>query len=180
MTLEAPPEVTLDPATMRDAVVLANLLELYVHDMSEVFPGLELGPDGRFGYHQLSRYWSEAERHFAFLVRRQAKLSGFILATRGSPATQDAEVFDIAEFFVLRGQRRAGVGRSAARLLWSRFPGRWTVRVSEGNLGALPFWSRIIGEYSAGRATQTQRPGSPHAWRVFSFESGPNQPEERQ
>jgi predicted acetyltransferase len=171
MTLDAPFEVTLDAATERDATVLANLLELYVYDMTEVFPGLELGTDGRFGYRELSRYWSEPGRRFAFLVRQDARLSGFILVTRGSPVSKDPEVFDIAEFFVLRGRRRSGVGRSAARLLWSRFPGRWTVRVSEGNLRALPFWSGIIGEHSGGRAIQSLHPGSPHAWRVFSFET---------
>ena len=42
--------VSIDQATEADSVLLANLLELYIHDMSEVFPHVELGPDGRFGY----------------------------------------------------------------------------------------------------------------------------------
>ena len=33
-----PLEVVLDVATSSDAGLLANLLELYVHDLSEVFP----------------------------------------------------------------------------------------------------------------------------------------------
>lgn len=171
MTLELPLEVTLDAATERDAAVLTNLLELYVHDMTETFPAIEIGADGRFGYHPLTPYWSEPARRFAFLVRLGGKLAGFILATRGSPVSADPEVLDIAEFFILRGVRRSGVGRRAARLLWDRLSGLWTVRVSERNLGALPFWSRVITEYSAGCAVQTERPGKPYAWRVFSFEA---------
>jgi predicted acetyltransferase len=80
-------------------------------------------------------------------------------------------VFDVEEFFVLRRHRRSGVGRRAAMLLWNRLPGRWIVRVSEGNRGAVPFWTRVIGEYTGGAATESTRPGDPHPWRVFSFES---------
>ena len=40
------PTVALEPATPSDAARLANLLELYIHDLSEVFP-IELGTDGR-------------------------------------------------------------------------------------------------------------------------------------
>jgi predicted acetyltransferase len=171
ITLENPLAVSLHVATERDAALLANLLELYVHDMSEVFPGVEVGSDGRFGYHQLSHYWSEPERRFAFLIRCGGKLAGFILATRGSPVSDDPEVLDVAEFFVLRGLRRSGVGARAASLLWNCLPGCWTVRVSEKNSGAVPFWTRAIAQYAGGRATRELRPGKPNAWRVFSFES---------
>jgi hypothetical protein len=43
-------EVTLDAATEADAELLSNLLELYIHDLSGVFPSVELGANGRFGY----------------------------------------------------------------------------------------------------------------------------------
>jgi predicted acetyltransferase len=166
-------DLTLDMATPAEAGLLSNLLELYIHDLSDAFPGIELGADGRFGYRNLPLYWSEPERRFPFLVRCGGRIAGFVLATRGSPATDDPDVFDIAEFFVLRRYRRAGVGRRAAALLWNRLPGKWTVRASEGNRGALPFWAGVIGDFTAGAATETLRPGHPHAWRVFSFDSTP-------
>jgi predicted acetyltransferase len=154
-----------------DARVLANLLELYIHDLSEVFPDVELGADGRFGYSRLPLYWSQPKRRFPFLIKRDARVVGFILATRGSPAMDDPSVFDIAEFFVIRRYRRSGVGRRAAVLLWRGLPGRWTVRVSEANQGALPFWTRVVAEFTDGAANEFTRSGSPHGWRVFSFES---------
>src|SRR5947209_6161604 len=163
-------EVVLEPATQSDAALLANLLELYSHDLSDVF-ALEPGADGRFGYEKLPRYWSEPERRFPFLIRAGARLAGFALVTRGSPVTEDPNDFDIAEFFVLRRHRHSGVGRRAAFLLWNRFVTRWIVRVSEGNLEGLRFWASVIGEYTIGKAVQTTRSGSPHAWRVFSFNS---------
>ncbi|WP_437937564.1 GNAT family N-acetyltransferase [Sorangium sp. So ce341] len=165
--------VALEEATSADAPLLSNLLELYIHDLSDVFPGLHLGPDGRFGYDKLPLYWSERERRFAFVIRYDGRVAGFVLATRGSPAADNPDVLDVAEFFVLRRYRRSGVGRRAAVLLWQRFPGEWTVRVSEGNAGALAFWRGVVTELTGGAATETTRPGRPHPWRVFSFESAP-------
>ncbi len=164
-------EVALDVAGVSDTALLANLLQLYLHDLSEAFPSIELGPDGRFVYEKLPLYWSEPEHRFPFIIRHRTQAVGFVLATRGSPAVGDPDVFDIAEFFIIRRHRRSGVGRRAAFLLWNRLPGRWTVRVSEGNAGALPFWEDVTAEYTSGTATQFKRPGTPNAWRVFSFVS---------
>src|SRR5262249_24639889 len=168
-------DVSVDAARSDDAALLANLLELYTHDLSEVFP-VELGADGRFGYERLPLYWSEPERRFPFLIRRGGRPVGFVLVTRGSPASDDPRGFDVAEFFVIRRHRRSGVARRAAFLLWDGCPGRWVVRVSEGNIGALPFWTRIITEYAGGRATVSTRAGAPHRWRVFSFNSPGQRP----
>ncbi len=171
--MASPHEVVLDIAKPSEAVLLSNLLELYIYDLSEVFPTVELGADGRFGYEKLPLYWSETGDRFPFLIRLDAQVVGFVLAARGSPATDDPEVFDIAEFFVIRRHRRCGVGRRAAFLLWNRVPGRWIVRVSGGNLRAFRFWAGAIAEYTNGAAKQFTRPGDPNAWQVFSFESAP-------
>ncbi len=163
--------VRLDAATSKDAVLLANLLELYIHDLSDVFPHVELGEDGRFGYRSLPLYWSEPERRFAFLIRDDETVAGFALATRGSPAVDDPGVLDVAEFFVLRRYRRSGVGRQAAFALWKQLPGRWIVRVAESNQRALAFWRPVIAEFTRGTAAEFTRPGERSPWRVFSFES---------
>jgi predicted acetyltransferase len=143
---DRPGEVVLEPATQSDAAVLSNLLELYSHDLSDVFV-LEPGADGRFGYGKLPLYWSEPENRFPFLIRAGTRLAGFALVTRGSPESDDPNAFDIAEFFVLRRHRHSGVGRRAAFLLC------------------------VIAEYTSSTPVETTRPGSPHAWRVFSFNS---------
>jgi len=166
-----PPELVLNPATKDDAGLLSNLLELYIHDLSAAFPSVELGSDGRFGYGKLERYWSEPDRHFPFLIRCDSRVVGFVLVTRGSPASDDPNVFDVAEFFVIRRHRRSGVGRRAAMLLWNRLPGSWIVRAFEGVPGAVPFWRSVVAEFTSGAAEEFKRPGSPYAWHVFSFAS---------
>jgi predicted acetyltransferase len=147
------PSVCLQPVQREQAPILSNLVELYCHDLSDVF-GLRIGQDGRYHYPQLARYWEQPERHFAFLIFSDAELAGFVLATRGSPATDDPSHLDVAEFFVLRSCRRHGVGAEAAHLLWQRLPGHWVVRAAEKNASAVVFWRRTIDAYTQGQHSE--------------------------
>lgn len=160
--------VTLEPAASDAMPVLANLLELYQHDLSATF-SVDVRSDGRFGYEFLPFYWSEPERRFPFLIRCDGKLAGFVLATVGSPVSADPDVHDVAEFFVLRRYRRAGVGRKAAFALWNRLPGRWIVRVFIENVAAVDFWSRIIADYAGAEVDVRRVEYKAREWRVFSF-----------
>jgi len=163
--------VSLEQASESDSALLSNLLELYIHDMSEVFPHVQLGPDGRFGYSRLPLYWSEPDRRFAFLIRCDGRIAGFILVQRGSPAVNDPNVLDVAEFFVLRQYRRAGTGREAASLLWNRLRGRWIVRVLESNAGSLAFWRNTIATFTGARFDERRLTTETNEWRVFSFDN---------
>jgi len=161
--------VTIKLATERDATLLANLLELYIHDLSEVFP-VELGVEGRFGYGKLPLYWTQPDTHFAFLFRFDARIAGFALVARDFAAIADSHL-DLAEFFVLRSYRRSGVGRLAAYLLFDHLPGDWVVRVSEANSAAVLFWESTISRCACGAALKTRRPGKHHLFHVHSFRS---------
>jgi GNAT superfamily N-acetyltransferase len=55
---------------------------------------------------------------------------------------------DYSEFFVLRKYRRQGVGKTAALLIFERYPGPCRVDQEPGNLPAQRFWRRIIGEHT--------------------------------
>src|SRR5450631_4195545 len=107
------PHVEVVPATLEQQPILANLLQLYAHDFSE-FHDVDLGPDGRFVYASLPLYWSEPDRH-PFLVRVDGRLAGFVLVKRGSEVSGDKTAWDMAEFFVIRGCRRRGIGTQIAR-----------------------------------------------------------------
>jgi predicted acetyltransferase len=120
---EPSPRIELDPAVLEHAPILANLLELYAHDFSE-FHTLAIGADGKFGYKFLPLYWSEPNRH-PFFVRVNGRLAGLALVKRGSEITGNPTVWDMAEFFILRGCRRRGLGTLAAHEVWGRFPGHW-------------------------------------------------------
>jgi predicted acetyltransferase len=168
--MQIPGAVRLVPAGAHEAPLLLNLLQLYIHDLSEIFQ-VELGADARYAYPKLPLYWSEPAGRHAFLIRSGERLAGFALVTRGSPATQDPTDLDIAEFFVLRAFRRSGVGQLAAHALWNRLPGRWVVRVAQANRAGASFWSGTIDRYTRGEFAESTLPGEGKVWRVFTFRS---------
>jgi predicted acetyltransferase len=167
---EKPPaHIEVIPARPEAEAILANLLELYAHDFSE-FKDLELGPDGRFGYSNLSLYWSEPGRH-PFLVRVEGKLAGLVLVKRGSEVSDNETVWDVAEFFVLRGYRRRGIGTQIAHEVWRQFPGLWEVRVMESNIVASEFWAHAISMLTGQTIQPVRVEKDGRCWTVFSFES---------
>lgn len=153
MTLE------IIPAVPSQEPILANLIELYAHDFTE-FHDLEIGDDGKFGYSSLPLYWSDPDRH-PFLVKLDGKLAGFVLVKK------DDAFWDVAEFFILRGHRRRGIGTQVAHEIWKQFPGPWQVRVLHTNKSAQRFWADAIATF-AGKPIE---PVQIETWTVFSFES---------
>lgn len=150
--------------------VLANMLELYVHDFSE-FMDLRLGPDGRFGYKSLPLYWKESNR-YPFLVMADGHLAGFVFVRGGSAISDEADVWDMAEFFIVRGFRRQRVGTQAAREICKRFPGKWEVRVTDRNERARNFWDRAVAELLGKTIKPSQVDKDGKTWHVFSFVIG--------
>jgi predicted acetyltransferase len=162
-------DVEVIPASPEHEPILANLLELYAHDLSEFFD-LKLGADGRFGYERLPLYWKEPGRR-PFLVAVNDRWAGFAFVRKGSQVSGDDGVWDVAEFFIVRGHRRLGIGTKVAHDVWGRFPGRWEVRVVVGNQRAKEFWERAVGEFTGGAVRPTLFDKDGVGWHVFSFES---------
>jgi predicted acetyltransferase len=161
------PDLEVFPALPEQQPILANLLELYIHDFSE-FRKTELGSDGRFGYPKLPLYWREQGRH-PLLVRMDGGLIGFALVKRGSEISGSGSVWDMAEFFVLRGYRGRGIGSEIAHKIWRQFPGSWEVRVMQSNRSAHRFWQRAITRFK-GKVTHSRRvEKAGESWRLFSF-----------
>jgi predicted acetyltransferase len=164
-----PHGVEVLPAAAAQEPVLANLLELYAHDFSEL-AGPRLGEDGRFGYPELPLYWRD-EGRFPFLVWVDGRLAGFALVRKGSRISGDPGVWDVAEFFVARGYRKRGVGAAAAHEIWRRFPGTWEVRVMERNTAARAFWRAAISAFTSSGAEPRITATGEKTWHVFSFVS---------
>ncbi len=160
-------QVQVVAAARDESVVVANLFQLYAHDFSE-FHDVEIGDNGRFGYEKLPLYWSEPNRH-AFLLRCGQRLAGFALLKKGSEITKRENVWDMAEFFVLRRYRRYGVGTEAARQIWTRFPGQWEIRVMASNKAAYKFWAHAISTVLGEVISPIRVEIGDRNWYVFSF-----------
>jgi predicted acetyltransferase len=155
--------------TSADESVLQNLLQLYAYDLSES-AGLHLGRDGRYELPPLAPYWTEPNRS-AFLIRADGQLGGFALIARGSRISGDPDVWDVAEFFVLKRYRRHGIGAAAASEIWRRFPGRWEVRVLTTNQPAQRFWQTAINEFTGAAIDPVALEQGGRQRLVFRFEA---------
>jgi len=170
LSITKPPlDFRIIPALQEDEPILANMLELYIHDFGE-FVDVKLGADGRFGYPHLQSFFSESDRH-PFIIRVDDDLAGFAFVCRGSRVGNDPEVWDMAEFFIVRGFRRLGLGTRVAHEIWKRFPGKWEVRVIDQNRKAVAFWTSAIGEYLGEPANPAFFEKNGSGRYVFSFES---------
>lgn len=167
------PQLRVIPATLDHTQVLANLLELYAHDFSE-FHALEIGEDGRFGYPPLPLYWSEHNRR-PFLVRVDGQPAGLVFVKRGSEISGDDAVWDMAEFFIVRGFRRLGIGTRVAHEVWRQFPGVWEVRVMPANVSAQRFWTQAISLFTGETILPVRVEKAGRSWNLFSFLSPPHE-----
>jgi predicted acetyltransferase len=138
-------DVDVSPAAADECGVIANLMQLYVHDFSQFWrggPDGELQPDGRFPEYPLETYWQDAGWD-PLLIRVGGHLAGFVLVNGVSHSGEELDR-NVGEFFIVRKHRRGGVGTAAARAVFSRWPGRWEAAVARRNAGALAFWREAV------------------------------------
>jgi predicted acetyltransferase len=137
-------EVDVYRADLRDRPIVENLLEFYAYEFSESAQ-IDVGPTGRFGYEDLDDYWSLDGLH-PYLMSVCRQLGGLALVQRGSVVSDNTDVWDMEEFFVMRKYRRQGNGTKLIRRVWDMHPGDWEIRVLDMNHTALDFWSSAIAE----------------------------------
>lgn len=144
-------------AAASEAKVLSNLMSLYVYEFSKVDPQAigAIQDDGRFVDPSLDKYWSDSGRH-PFLIRVDGRLAGFVLVAESKLVGLPTEGYAIAEFFVLQSYRRRRVGEDAARWLFDKFPGHWSVAEHAVNEPAQAFWRAVIGRYTRGRYEESR------------------------
>lgn len=147
-------------ATSEDKQLIRNFMQFYMYDFTE-FMHLAIQPDGLFqSYPQLDDYWVDSDR-FPYLIKDESVPVGFVFVR------WTGNFFSIAEFFILRQYRRAGVGSSAAREVFKKHKGPWQVFQIERNKPAQQFWQKVIARYSNGEFSNNFESGK---W-VQRFES---------
>jgi predicted acetyltransferase len=130
-------------ATAVDRLPLFRMLELYQHDLSDIWDQ-ELDSHGEYGY-SLDRYWKEPSCH-PFIALSNGYYAGFALVDGATKVAKSGQW--MAQFFVLKKYRRAGIGKALAHHVFSALPGDWEVGQMSDNLTAQRFWRRVIAEYT--------------------------------
>ncbi|KAB7646232.1 GNAT family N-acetyltransferase [Polymorphobacter fuscus] len=163
-------------ASPAERPALENLVQLYIHDFSELHAGTSYGDvadDGRYVVDFPLYRWWQAGDHVPMLFRVDGRLAGFALLNAAPHGATPVDR-NIAEFFVMRKYRRSGVGTAAAQTLFSRHPGRWEAAVMRRNRGARAFWQRAITSHPALTHVETAE-RSHFSWdgTIFRFDIAP-------
>ena len=132
------PDITITPAGDTQKPVIANLIQLYLYDMTESMP-FPVGPDGRFEYDFFDRFW-----RFPYLIHADGELAGFGFVIDECPLTGREPCWFMAEFFVLKAYRHRGIGQAAMAAILARHPGDWHIAAPLANQPAQAFWGRAL------------------------------------
>jgi predicted acetyltransferase len=154
--------VSITKAGLEDKVVVANLIQLYLYDLSADLP-FPIGRDGRFEYDFLDRFWQHP-----YLIHQDDELAGFALVINGSPVTGTADRYFMAEFFVLKAYRGKRLGSEAFEQILQAHSGKWQVGVIDRNKVAQAFWAKAIGPHQPASFSH-QFDGE--NWLIYEFEA---------
>ncbi|MGF9698496.1 GNAT family N-acetyltransferase [Paenibacillus sp. MABNR03] len=137
--------------------VIKNLMQFYIYDFSE-FVQCDVEDDGLFGaYPYLDDYWNEVDHRFPYVIKQDDKYIGFVLVR--SIESEERNYFSIAEFFIMKKYRKAGIGKAVAKQIFDTHKGHWEVYQLESNEPAQQFWNKVIHDYTQGNFTDRVEDG---------------------
>ncbi len=100
--------------------------------------------------------WLGEDQDLPLVIVADGCRVGFALVARApSPWIAPGCDHRMSEFFVVRRERRHGIGALAAHAIFDAHPGRWEVSELVRNERAIRFWRRVIGEQTEGRYEET-------------------------
>jgi len=132
-------------ASIKDYNTIQNLARFYVYDMSRycgfISPDWACPSDGLFESFDFSSYFNEPKR-FAFLVKIENEIAGFVLIKK------IASQYKIGEFFIIAKFQSYGIAELVAHQIWRDFKGEWELSVIPENIPALKFWRKAIRNFT--------------------------------
>jgi predicted acetyltransferase len=151
---------------VRDREWIESVYRDYLDDLGLLNTGIfpALGEIGHREPDQLQRWLVDRSATLLTILDEQQPV-GFAMVARETHASRLAD-FRMAEFFVVSSHRRRGVGRSAVRLIFDRFAGRWEILEDSRNPAAVSFWRSVVSAYT--RGDYRERSGSGEVRQYFS------------
>jgi predicted acetyltransferase len=97
--------------------------------------------DGLYkAYPNLEEYWKEEGYKFPYMIKKGEKDVRFVLVSKNK---SDMNYFSIAEFFIMKKYTGEGIGKEAARQLFTLHKGDWQVHQRENNILPRNFRERL-------------------------------------
>ena len=151
----------LVPVSIRDALHssqdrswIQKIYAEYLDELSSLNMNTGIFPvAGEFGEREpelLARWFADDSSH-PLVILKNDRPAGFALVSRPPRNQRSAVDYRMAEFFIAQKERRLGVGKDAAVLIFNRFAGSWEISEFQYNKPAIAFWRRVVSDYTNGR-----------------------------
>jgi predicted acetyltransferase len=146
----------------------------YIEELTDLSAG-NTGVFPLYGEHgpreaELFARWFRDKQSHPLLILDGTRPVGFALVSRPLMTTPGGPPeYRLADFFIRRPDRRRGIGRVAAGLIFGRFSGRWLITETVGNTEAVAFWRAVLGSYTGSRYRERVADGEVHQ----TFETAP-------
>jgi predicted acetyltransferase len=152
-----PHVIELRELTEEHHEIAERFWQFFLHDLSG-FRDSHPDEHGSFKRRHLEPFLVHDADRVAYLVYGPTGPVGFAFVYGLA-----SEVRRFDQFFIVRSQRRAGVGRAAAEATIRRHPGRWEVAFQNENPTAASFWRRLAAEIGSNVHERLQPvPNKPH------------------
>lgn len=126
----------------------------YLQELSSLNMNTGIFPvAGEFGEREpelMARWFADDSAHPLIILKNDRPV-GFALVGRPLRNQRNAVDFRMAEFFITEKERRLGVGKDAAVLIFNRFAGSWEISEFQYNKPAIAFWRSVVSDYTNGR-----------------------------
>lgn len=174
-------EPKLVMASLSDYPIIQNMARFYAYDISRycglAYDGWEFPKDGLYECLDFKKHFERQNNH-AFLIKVHDELAGFALIDQ-LEALPEAN-WNMGQFFIVAKFQQSGIGTKAAKQLFQRFQGEWSIGAIPQNVRAAKFWRKVISEYTQNRFQEinmsseqlkTAEHPNPYPMIMFRFQS---------
>ncbi|MGE5455867.1 MAG: GNAT family N-acetyltransferase [Ignavibacteriales bacterium] len=134
----------------KDKHILANLFQLYLHDISLSLP-MDVNKHGIFDCASLDSYVNDEIENYPFFIKADNKYIGFALIDKRIIESNDT--YELNILFILNSYKNNGIGRIIAFNIFNMFEGNWEIKPTPHCRSAKKFWERVIKEYTNNKYT---------------------------
>lgn len=133
--------ISLKKVNKNDIKLLDNLLQLYLHDISEYFPIDFDSKTCKYKYDSLDKYVDESN-NYAYLFMNSNDIIGFTLIDC------DNNYMVVQEMFILNNYKNIGLGKECISKVFDLYRGNWIIKSLPASPKSENFWKKAIEKYT--------------------------------
>ena len=136
--------MTLERVKLKDKKILNNLIQLYLHNLSQNFKIDFDSKKGLYIYEDISKYFIN-DNDIPLFIKDEDNILGFILLNLSEKENV------VQELFILNNYKRLGYGKKAITEVFDTYKGHWCIKVVPCTPNSENFWANIVKEYTRGK-----------------------------